>query len=93
VIIIWDALKVYLNLGSPIIQFAVLAPVLLVGVSENLNKGFLDILFSRPVSTWLVWIIYSLLNTLVVIDKTYQDNNPIILAFSLSPLWLCEMVL
>ncbi len=83
VIIIWDALKVYLNLGSPIIQFAVLAPVLLVGVSENLNKGFLDILFSRPVSTWLVWIIYSLLNTLVVIDKTYQDNNPIILAFSL----------
>jgi O-antigen ligase len=82
-VIIWDALKSYLSLGSPLIQLSVLAPVLFLGVIVNLNERIWKILFTRPVLIWFIWIIYSIFNTFIFIGKFYQEKNPFILVFSL----------
>lgn len=63
IIIIWDALKNYLNLGQPIIQLAILLPAISIGILDNLKGKLWKTVFSRPALIWLVWIIYALINT------------------------------
>lgn len=80
VLIIWDALKVYLNLSAPATQLAILLPLFLIAVLDSFNSQFLKIVFSRPVVIWLIWIIYASINTFLINDFTpHRDINPFVL--------------
>lgn len=84
VIIIWDALKTYLNLQSPIFYAIILVPVVIVGISNNLNNRFWNSLNSRPVSIWLIWILYSFINTFFVEGYAHEiiKQSPLVLISS-----------
>lgn len=88
ILIIWDALKAYLQLSAPLIQAAILIPVILLGVFHNLNNNLLKTVFSRPAIFWLLWIIYALINTFLITGRYYEDNlfvfvSSVVIAFLL----------
>ncbi len=66
ILVIWDALKAYLGLFAPIMQFAILFPVVAIGIFDNLNNKLMKTILSRPASIWLIWILYVLVNTFLV---------------------------
>lgn len=79
ILIIWDALKAYLSLSSPLVQIAFLAPVVLVGFIDNSTKRLWKNIFSPPCSVWLLWIIYALINTFLVEGFHHHRNqNPFV---------------
>lgn len=78
-LIIWDALKNYLGLHATAIQMMFLVPVIALGVTDWRNRFFLSTSQKKPLSIWLIWIVYSLLNTLVINDISILSKNPFIL--------------
>jgi hypothetical protein len=83
-IIIWDALKNYLSLSEPIIQLAVFLPVISIGILYNLNMQFRRTMFSRPAAIWLIWIIYGLINTFLIIGyHSTTEQNPLVFISSI----------
>src|SRR4030043_323395 len=84
ILIIWDALKVYLGLSAPIIQFAILAPVVLIGFLDNLNGRFWNTIVSRPGSIWLIWILFALINSFLITGYYGQiGQNPFVFISSI----------
>jgi O-antigen ligase len=84
ILIIWDALKVYLDLSAPIIQLAVLLPVIGIGLIDNFNREFFRTIFSRPTVIWLIWIIYALINTFLITGfYHHRDQNPFVFSFAI----------
>jgi len=67
IIIIWDAFKNYLNLSHPIIQLSILLPTISIGILDNLKGKLWETIFSRPALIWLLWIVYALINTFLII--------------------------
>lgn len=78
-LIIWDALKVYLSLSSPLAQTVILVPIVFLGVIDNFNKNLLKNIYSPPCSIWFIWIIYVLINTFVFTGfHHHRDQNPFV---------------
>jgi len=77
IIIIWDALKHYLNLSQAIIQLSILLPAILIGILDNLKGKLWVTMFSPPALIWLLWIIYALINTFLIIGffPTQSQNQ------------------
>lgn len=79
ILIIWDAAKVYLSLGSTFAQMLVLFPAILIGLLDNSNKRFWRSIFSPPCSIWFLWIIYALINTFILNGyHHHRDQNAMI---------------
>lgn len=70
-IIIWDALKAYLNLDHPAVQFGVYVPVLMMAGWQAYSSAATKRLLYRPLIIWLLWIFYALVNTFIL-----HDFNP-----------------
>jgi len=84
VIIIWDALKTYMALSSPAIQAAILLPVILLGLLENLNNRFWKSIFSPPAVFWLIWILYALINTFLIVGYySSTEQSPFVFISSI----------
>jgi len=65
-LILWDALKAYLGFSAPVLQFVILAPVLILGFAAAFAGSGSNVLVSRPLVIWFGWIAYALVNTLLV---------------------------
>jgi len=84
VIIIWDALKTYMALSSPAIQAAILLPVILLGLLDNLNNRFWKSIFSPPAVFWLIWILYALINTFLIVGYySSTEQSPFVFISSI----------
>lgn len=85
IIIIWDALKTYLELNAPIIQAAILLPAILLGILDNLNRKFWKTVFSPPAIFWLLWIIYALINTFLFVGyySSTEYSSPLVFVSSI----------
>ncbi len=74
ILVIWDALKNYLELSAPIIQFSILLPVIFIGVIDNFNKIIKTVL-SAPAFIWFIWILYVAINTFLITGHYYAHNQ------------------
>jgi hypothetical protein len=74
-IIIWDTLKAYLSFSSPLIQLFILTPFILIGLIVNFNTRFVKYFTSFPISFWIIWIIYALINTFIINGFHHHRNQ------------------
>lgn len=52
---------------------------MLIGVFANFNKSFVDVLFSKPIFIWFIWIGYALFNTFILHDfNNHRGQSPFV---------------